>query len=160
MTFPSVYSFFPLNGHGLLNERGQVIRMDFFNVDDWTREKFKLAQTATMREFLPWMLSQAKKFREQVLNYKVGVDYPKILIVRSSNFLTLSQAQKKSTDGGWDFSKRIKEPGDERVLAIDAVPYGMNRPPFEVFETSMDHAHLLNDPLVIQRVKKFINGEN
>lgn len=156
-TFISIYSFFPLDGHGLIDKDGQNIAMDFYNPEFWRKEKFTLVQDKELYHFLEWALPRAKEFRQKVLTYQPVSKYPSLLIVRGTDFPTLVEAQR-SKDGRWNFKSRQKIPGDERVAAKDAVFPGAETPAYEMFETHFDHAGLLNDPLVINRIRQFIQS--
>lgn len=104
--------------------------------------------------FLTKALARAKQFKEQI---KVAnIKYPPILVVTGKAHPTLSKIQRngKQSVNGWDFLSLPREPGDGRVLEKNSFPpKGIS---YETFYSTWSHSALLNDPVVIEKVKEFV----
>lgn len=148
-TFPSVYSFFALDGHGVVDEQGQALKVDFYSLADWRQQRwgfFRTRATAEQETFLSQALEQAKKFRH-LLEPRTH-RYPAITAIVGDQHPTLAEIQRQGTD--WRADSRPEVPGDGRVCATEAILPA--KIPHEIFHTQSAHAQILNDPKVQERI--------
>ena len=148
-TFPSVYTFFPLDSERIVrDERGRPMRTNFYRLDTW--RGMGLAMYAEGRErpqawddFIEKALASAQTFRKSMLQGSAAT--VPVLVVRSERHRTLAAMRR---DGGrkpkWDFSAEPKEDGDGRVLSQDALPPA-NLGEVRVMATDGEHDALLDD---------------
>jgi pimeloyl-ACP methyl ester carboxylesterase len=154
-TFPSVYSFFPFDSENhVLSSQGLPIKVDFFSTSTWESHWWGLFNSENIdlvasRNFLTKALDQAKLFRKKLS--KQSMTYPKIFIISSRAHKTLKAVTLNETHLKLDFKSQPQGDGDGRVCETDALPpTGI---PYELFETSEPHEHLLEDPKVQQFIK-------
>lgn len=158
-TFPSLYVFFPEDGHGLQTNSGAPIAANLFDVQTWRRlglSVFAPTRKALLQEtaeaYLAEALLRARLFRQGLVAQ--AVNYPPILVVSSQSTPTLMhlvQDGPKSVDG-WDFETAPRVPGDGRVAYLDSLPpVGI---PHRVLLSLHEHSALLNDPGVIAAIEQ------
>lgn len=153
-SFPSMYSLFPLNAKGLVNDQdGREVSLDFYNAEDWKKHKagfFSSEQNTELKmEFLSIALGQAKKFRK-LLSAKL-VNYPPIMVVNSRSFPTVEKVIfiKEQNRPSWNFKMGGKSPGDGRICEQDSLPpTGIQ---YTLYTSTYRHRELLNDPLLIRQ---------
>jgi pimeloyl-ACP methyl ester carboxylesterase len=155
-TFPSVYSFFPLQGSAV----GDV-SIDFYSVNGWAESGLgvfslpgSLESLARAREFLGHALARAKAFRELLAPTHPADSYPPIVVVSSHEHPTPTRILRDGPRAvrGWDLDSAPREPGDGRVAEKDArVPAGVRS---IVFPSAYEHSQLLNDTRVIEFVRR------
>lgn len=151
-SFPSVYTFFPESGEGLVDRDGAPLAMDFFDVAAWARMRlglFAIEAVATAgRAWLEKTLDRAKRYR--CLLEARPIDYPPITVIASQSRPTLDVAMQNGPLAirGWDFKSRPRVPGDGRVRYVSAlVPDGI---PSRVRLSTREHSEILNDVALIQ----------
>lgn len=128
-SFPSTFSFFPLENQHLLDEEGEALPLDFFNAEDWSKYQLGPAVLSTV-------LEEAKLFRQELLlERKVKVPQT---ILQASKQSTLAKWKKKK--GQWE---KIYGQGDGRFLAEDQLAVAGEK---VVLSTHLPHADLLNSP--------------
>jgi pimeloyl-ACP methyl ester carboxylesterase len=160
-THPSVYTFFPLGGDGLITPRGEPIPVDFFAPAAWETLGLgmfapgRLAAAGTtateVKTFLSHALPRARSFRERLAPQKMV--YPPILAVTGHCHPTLMQMVRNGPKScaGWDFETAPQDKGDGRVAVQNAVPYpGI---PYQQLRSTYPHAELLNDPVVLDAIR-------
>ena len=155
-TFPSTYTLFPGMSSALTDESGIVLPMDFFRADDWEKMKFGFfaeGRTAPpgWKIFLQGALDKAKAFREFLKPQSLA--YPPIRVVIGKHLPTLALAKRGGPKAkvGWDFESLEKAPGDGRVRETSALP--PDGIPYELQISEMEHADLLNDPKVVEKIR-------
>lgn len=163
-TFPSVFTFFPLEGAGrLIHADGSSIAVDFYELESWCRLRlgpcFNGQLTHDERGFYAEILKRAKAFRQRLLAPASGL-LPPVLVVASKKHPTIDQAMQDGpkSETGWDFKTPPMQPGDGRVAFALAMP-----PPsvaFDVLETDESHASLLRDPKVVDAIKRMGDGHS
>jgi pimeloyl-ACP methyl ester carboxylesterase len=152
-TFPSVYAFFPLDGHGLVDASGQAMTVEYYAVDTWTKHRWGLfsgdgAIDEAGVTFIAKALDHAKRFRQMLAPRDVV--YPPIKIVLSKHIPTLNVAQVGEHPDLPDFDAQPKVEGDGRVSAVDALP---PKPlTYDLRFSREGHSELLNDPAIIEWV--------
>ncbi len=151
-TFPSVFTFFDLQGRGLAGA-------DFFSPATWKQEGWGIyhspipaADTERVERFMKSMLARAAKFR--ALLVKGTKPYPPLHVIRSRTTPTLKEILRKQGGRELDFEGAPKCAGDGRVCADDALPPG--GAPATIHEVPAEHAELLNDPGVIELIRHLI----
>ena len=159
MTYPSIFSLFPLNGAGLSDRNGSAVSMDFFSADEWKAKRLGVyAQSDSPKPdydaFLKVALPRARKFR-LLLAPRASALYPPVLVIvgRGNPTLVKVQSQGPKSVHGWDLVSAPQVSGDGRVEEAAAVPpVGIL---YRVFHSLSPHSALLNDPDVIQEIAKF-----
>jgi pimeloyl-ACP methyl ester carboxylesterase len=159
-TFASVFSLFPSSGDFLQGAGGEAIAADFFRPKDWERLALgpfaRGAPTAEYRTFFAEALERAEGFRTRLAARPMT--YPPILVVASRARPTFRRAVRGGPKAvhGWDFETAPREDGDGRVA------YGAAQPPegipSESIPSDREHAELLSDPNVIEKVRHFLYG--
>lgn len=169
---PSVYSFYPagqsFESKDLLeDEKGKTIQLDFFDAAVWKKNGFGpyAPQNAAWKkeadyapEFLPRVLERARTFRKMMLP-AAGRKYGPVLVVMNNKYPTTARARRIAPARGetvprWDFEICAMKPGDEAVLyehSIPPEPIG-----HEVVHSEKKHSYLLNDPVVQERLRRFL----
>ncbi len=159
-SYPSIYSFFPLDGHGLIERDGKAVAMDFYDAAAWRKNKLgmfapgrQLPQLSAdaLEEFLRRMLPQVRQFR--ALLAAKAVPYPPILVVSGRRHPALMEVMRAGPVSvyGWDFVTAAKELGDGRVSVANSRPYAGI--PHRIMYSDREHADLLNDPAVWQALR-------
>ncbi|MEQ9364277.1 MAG: alpha/beta fold hydrolase [Leptospirales bacterium] len=177
---PSVYSFYPSglpfeNTDVLRDETGGPIRLDFYDAEVWRANGFGVFAPASAEwrgdagerlNFLKAALRVAKIFRAAMEPRHSAAKYPPVLVVGSKSHKTIHHIQRKAAratdDGGesgpgesvWEFDATPREAGDGGVLFRDMVP----PEPIQhtVALSEFEHAYLLNDPTMQERVARFL----
>jgi hypothetical protein len=145
----------------MMDPHGSPLRIDLFSSKDW--QSYQLGVFAKQNRlpcsntnaisFLDNVLKAAKEFRN--LLKPRNIDYPPVLVVTSKSRPTIAKVkQSSSTDStSWDFKTLPTEPGDGRI------PEAATMPPepiqYETHHSSYEHATMLNDPAVIERIFSF-----
>lgn len=153
-TLPAAYTLFQ-EGPSRIFENGKEIELDFYNADDWVKNRLGLyslelvgpSQTAHLR----MALKRGKDFRARVKR-PVAAAVP-ITVVLGKNTPTLAAVEKNGPKSvrGYDFETRPREAGDGRVLEKDALPSGLKH---TVFYSEAEHSQQLNEEKVIQLVRE------
>ncbi|MCR9140915.1 MAG: alpha/beta hydrolase [bacterium] len=170
---PSVYSFYPSgrpfeNTDVVLDEKGQAMQLNFYDPEVWRENGFGVfaPESAEWRgdaeqriEFLGEALAVAKKFRAAMEPRHAAGKYPPVLVVGSKAHPTLHHVQRKAKADGsqpaeWNFETKPLHPGDGSVLYRDMLPPEPIR--HDVTLSDYQHAFLLNDPKIQERVGKFL----
>ncbi|MCE9499110.1 MAG: alpha/beta fold hydrolase [Leptospira sp.] len=160
-TFPSTYSLYPISSNSTaLDSSLKTIQMDYYSPVDWEKNSLGIfSKQMTVEEktkafnFLDIALRNAKNFRMSLAPRKQ--EYPPVLVINARNYPTLAKIVKGQTANSikWDFDSYPKEPGDKRVLEKDSFPpKGIH---FETFSSLFEHSEILNDPKVIEKIRKF-----
>lgn len=162
-TFPSQFSFFPLDGSGLVNRNGQPLAMDFYATEDWQRQKLGRFSYPEMPDkyygiFLKKTLKRAKEFR-QSLKVPSHQQRAKFLVVIGRGRKTIATVMKEgpSSIRGWDIETPKKADGDGRVKAVNAKPEGALQ--YEIYDSTFDHTELLQDPRLQKRILRLTSSE-
>lgn len=167
-TFPSVYSLFPDGGESpLLEADGRSpISVDLFAAADWRRLGLGLFAASppggpdAFEAFLSRALARAREFRRRLADPAPGVarTWPPTLAVLSRAHPTLDRVVRGGPRSvrGWDFETAPREPGDGRVAARNALPPA--RLAARIEETSREHVDLLNDPAVIEAIRRHLDA--
>jgi pimeloyl-ACP methyl ester carboxylesterase len=166
LTYPTSYSFFALDGRGLVESDGTPIPMDFYSLKQLKEKKVaifasqlnaenshnNLLSSKELDTFLETTLKRAKTFR--MLMKPLRKKYPPILVITSKDWSTLDLMVRNGPKSilGWDFETGKKTKGDGLVAAKDAIP-AMNEP-CRVFYSSQEHTFLLNDPKSVIEIGK------
>lgn len=153
-SFPSVYTFFPDNGDGLVDRDGGPLPISFFDVADWERLRLGLFAIETIdparRAWLQKTLDRARSYRR--LLAARPVTYPPVTVIASQSLATLDTAIQGGPLAirGWDFKSRPRVPGDGRVRYVSAlVPEGI---PARVRLSTREHSAILNDVVLVRDV--------
>lgn len=162
-TFPSVYSFFPLQGAALTDAAGESLGVDLFEPRDWKNFGLGIyrdlaAVPPEFDAFLAHTLAQAKCFRERLLQRLAH--YPPIDVLVGVGRPTLSAIARKPGPRGltWDVLGGKRTDGDGRVCAAHALPpEGI---PYTRYETTREHADVLADPVVEGLLSEKANEQN
>jgi pimeloyl-ACP methyl ester carboxylesterase len=154
-TFVSLYSLFSADPHhsGLVEGNGERILHDWYSPDDWVRMKlgiFALSHvdrtTPEQQEHLRHALGRSRKFRMLLAaNQAESFRYPPIAVLANDTHPTLSTIIRNGPRSvrGWDFQTAVKEPGDGRVVLVNAMPpVGV---PYTIWRTPRRHSDLVND---------------
>ena len=147
-TFTSIYSFFPLDGTGVVDAAGKPLSADFYSAATWQRFGWGVyagnAPAASATAYLQVALAHAKRFRESLAPSLQA--YPPVRVIAGRGRPTLHEVQVSGANRP-DFTVRPKVSGDGRVAENDALPpQGV---PFTVDYAAAEHSALLNDPQVI-----------
>ena len=154
-TFPSRYSFFPLDAphSGLVEPNGNRITHDWYSADDWERHELGIFSTVEpsqvteeQQAHLRNALRRAAEFKRLLVCKKdESFQYPPIAVLASDARPTLSTVIRHGPRAvrGWDFQTAPREPGDGRVEFAKAMP--PERVPYTVHKTPREHADLLKD---------------
>jgi len=154
-SFGSIYSFFSLDGQGLFDEKHNPIQVDWFNVEDWKKNKFGVynlepAPDAQFDKFLATTLAKAKEFKSLVTARK-DITYPPIACITCKIHPTKGDILRNGpyAKHGYDFQS-VRVEGDGTV----AYPY-MIPPegiPFKEYPTHFQHSDMLNDPALVKDI--------
>jgi len=166
-TFPSVYTLFPGNlgfdiAGTMMDKSGEIVPIDFFSAKDWQAHQlgiyaeqntYPFSESETII-FLKNALETAKAFRLSMIPEKKN--YPPVLVITSNSTPTIAKVKRVMRAGKpiWDFKASPTEPGDGRVTETSSLP--PNPIQYEAQHSTYDHATLLNDPVVIERIFSFL----
>ena len=146
-SFPSVYTFFPENGDGLVARDGSPLAMNFFDAADWARLRLGLFALETVdsgrQAWLQKTLDRARSYRRLLSARPIA--YPPVTVIASQSRPTLDTAMQGGPKSirGWDFRSRPRVLGDARVRYVSAlVPDGI---PSRVRLSPREHSEILND---------------
>jgi len=149
-TFPSVYSLFSDDKDAPLN---------FYDAKDWQKNELGVFSIPNRNrqadlEFLTKALERASKFRK-LLRATIPKNQPEAMVILGWKFPTLDKMIHLGPHSvkGWDFQTAPKVPGDGRVGANNLPPDDFK---FSLLYSEKEHANLLNDPIVIEKIKSAI----
>lgn len=166
-TFPSVYSLFPGNLRSdltgsMVDQKKETVPINFFSAKEWhanqlgiyaEQNTYPFSESETII-FLKNALEAAKAFRLSMIPEKKN--YPPVLVITSNSTPTIAKVKRVMRAGKpiWDFKALPTEPGDGRVTETSSLP--PNPIQYETQHSTYDHATLLNDPVVIERIFSFL----
>jgi len=155
-SFLSLYSFFSDAGKGLVDEKHNPIKIDWFNPEEWKKNKLGLyayepAPSEQYEKFLTIALEKGKAFKALV-TARSDLTYPPIACITGKSHPTKGNILRNGPTAkrGYDFQSMRVE-GDGTVEYTHMVPpEGI---PFKEFSTNLEHANMLND---VDYVKKIL----
>jgi len=112
---------------------------------------------AAIEKHLVHALSDAKKYREEMLVFKPNIAYPPVGVLNSEAKETLAYVFKNGSSSvrGYDFESAKKDFGDGRVRPMDSLPpKGIKR--IHTWSTKKSHAHILDTAEVPQMLEQLV----
>jgi len=148
----------------IVNSRGERVIIDFFNPLDWISHGLGLAAYTNLNtqemDHLTLGLKDAL-LAKKACQFKDGVDYPPIAILASKAYPTQHYAVKDGplSKYGFDIDTPQKVPGDGSVpwSAAVNIKSGVGH---IVYESTLEHHKILNDPQVVEIIDKLHSQRN
>jgi pimeloyl-ACP methyl ester carboxylesterase len=156
-TCPSAYTLYPIGRSDCLDSRGNPLPIDFFDPEQWVEHGMgifadRAQATPDRMEFLRQALESARSLK--LLHSFRDQAYPPITVLASRAHPTLRIAVKSGPQAvrGWDFRSHARHPGDGRVCYDHMLPpEGFE---YEIVETQRAHSDVLNDPTVLDILRR------
>jgi len=154
-SFLSLYSFFSDAGSGLVDEKQNPIKIDWFNPEVWKKNKLGLyayepAPSEQYEKFLAIALEKGKAFKALV-TARSDLTYPPIACITGKTHPTKGNILRNgpSAKRGYDF-QAVRVAGDGTVqYEFMAPPEGI---PYKEFPTDREHAAMLNDVAYVKKI--------
>jgi len=162
-TFTSVWVFFTLpemykdqstidDLPRIVDKDWNTIEVNFYSVQDWKKYKlgvfgFNEADTTDLESHLANAFKDGRKYRDEYLVFKKGVDYPPCGVLNSDAKDTLAYIIRDGPESvrGLDFEDAKKDKGDGRLRPADTLPPA-GFTPHKVWTCKRAHSQLLSTP--------------